>query len=46
MVQIVGGGSLSDGSDGGGGGGGGGNVCFYADLTKIIPNCQQILPLI
>ena len=22
------------------------NICFYAELTKIIPNYQQILPLI
>ena len=22
------------------------NVCFYAELTKIIPNYQQMLPLI
>ena len=22
------------------------NLCFYAELTKIIPNCHQILPLI
>ena len=22
------------------------NICFYAELTKIIPNYHQILPLI
>ena len=21
------------------------NVCFYAEITKIIPNCHKILPL-
>ena len=38
------GGSDRGGGVGGGGGGGGHNICFYAELAKMIPNYYQNTP--